>query len=109
MILGKSFNLSEAQCYNLEFMKAPNIEHGNYHVSVFLMKSQIKGLLFGGILIFVFFPASCFSGSSVPFHPWVHPRVHISGPVGRDLRNTATTGDGNLISYSSEEDQMDTS
>lgn len=69
MILGKSFNLSEAQCYNLEFMKAPNIEHGNYHVSVFLMKSQIKGLLFGGILIFVFFPASCFSGSSVPFHP----------------------------------------
>lgn len=106
VILCKSFNLSEAHCYNLEYMKAPNIEHSDYYVSVFLMKSPIKGLLFGGILIFVSLPTSGFSRPPVTLSPLV-PSEDIHVPMSlamweRDLRNTATTGEGNLISYPSE-------
>lgn len=58
MVLAKSLNLSEAQCYNQKYMKVPSVVN---RVSFSFMKSQVRFLLLGRILMSprLFFRAPC--------------------------------------------------
>ena len=97
MVLAKSLNLSEAQCYNQKYMKVPSV--GN-RVSFSFMKSQVRFLLLGRVLM----SPRLFFRAPVPilFLPEnTHVLVYFT-MWKRDLRNTGTIGIRNLISYTSQ-------